>query len=234
MKTLEQRVAELERKVREPMTGREYLGYASSGSIIGIALALFIAVLIGCFAGCGGLVIESEQSCPPSGCPIECPDDQPCYVPPKVNTLLDLPPSLRTHNYAGGSCAHAGIIDVLKWHGFDAEAAYWRSNHRGAFSVSSGASYMNRKGFRYAYTTKGDADFLEWCSRNRHGAMIHYYSGHAITFRGYENGHAILQDNNRPDKRIRVKKSDFVRRWKGYGGNALTIVYSPAPPKMVP
>lgn len=144
--------------------------------------------------------------------------------------LLDLPPSLRATNYAGGSCCHAAIQDVLRWHGFHEAADWWRKNLSGAYSVSDGARQLESLGFRYAYTTTGDETLLDWCSRNRHGAAIHYYPAHAITFRGYVNGYAILQDNNRPNEVIRVPKQTFIRNWKGYGGCALTVVYSPAAP----
>jgi len=144
--------------------------------------------------------------------------------------LLDLPPELRTRNYAGGSCCHCAHIDVLNWHGFHEQADWWRANHSGGFSVSGGARIMERLGLRYAYTTNGDERLLEWASRNGHGAAIHYYSSHAITFRGYAHGYAYLCDNNRPGTLIKVEKSEFIRRWKGYGGCALTIVYSPSPP----
>lgn len=144
--------------------------------------------------------------------------------------LLDLPPELRSRNYAGGSCCHAAIQDVLKWHGFDAEAEWWRANKSGAYSVADGARVMDRLGLRFAYTTRGDERLLEWASRNGHGAAIHYYPAHAITFRGYANGHAWLCDNNRTRQLIKVPKAEFVRRWKGYGGCALSLVYSPSPP----
>ncbi len=144
--------------------------------------------------------------------------------------LLDLPPELRTPNYAGGSCCHCAHIDVLNWHGFHQQADWWRRNHSGGFSVSGGARIMESLGLRYAYTTTGDERLLEWCSRNGHGAAIHYYPSHAITFRGYANGYAYLCDNNRTKTLIKVEKQTFIRNWKGYGGCALTLVYSPSPP----
>lgn len=149
--------------------------------------------------------------------------------------LLDLPPELRTKNYyKDGSCCHAAIQDVLKWHGFYELARWWRQNYYGAFGVSSGARVMDRLGLQYVCTTNGDERLLEWCSRNRHGAAIHYYRRHAITFRGYADGYAILCDNNRTHQLIRVPKATFIQRWKGYGGCAITVVYSPAPPIPVP
>lgn len=144
--------------------------------------------------------------------------------------LLDLPVELRQKNYAGGSCCHCAHQDVLHWHGFHEEAEWWRQNHSGGFSVSGGARIMDQLGMAYAYTTRGDERLLEWASRNGHGAAIHYYPSHAITFRGYANGYAYLCDNNRTGTLIKVEKNEFIRNWRGYGGCALTIVYSPHPP----
>ena len=144
--------------------------------------------------------------------------------------LLDLPIELRQKNYAGGSCCHCAHQDVLHWHGFHEQAEWWRANNSGGFSVSGGARIMERLGLRYAYTTRGDVRLLEWASRNGHGAAIHYYPNHAITFRGFADGKAYLCDNNRTKTLIEVEKNEFIRRWKGYGGCALTLVYSPSPP----
>ena len=158
-----------------------------------------------------------------------------CLAQGGEERLLDLPPELRTHNYARGSCCHAALIDLLRWHGDHEAAEKWKEKYSGAQAVAGGrngglAEKLEAAGFRYAYTTNGDEKFLEWCSRNRHGAVIHYYVGHAVTFRGYADGFAILQNNNNPDRVIRVKKADFIKRWKGYGGCALTLVYNPYPP----
>ena len=147
-----------------------------------------------------------------------------------AHNLLDLPPELRSRNYAGGSCCHAALQDVLKWHGYFSEADWERANHSGGFSVSGCARTMERLGLDYAYTTSGDVRLLEWASRNGHGAVIHYYSNHAITFRGFHDDAAILCDNNRTGQLIRVPKTEFISRWRGYGGCALTLVYSPMPP----
>ena len=70
----------------------------------------------------------------------------------------------------------------------------------------------------------------------RRGAAIHFnfppdYNPHAVTFCGYNNGLAVILDNNRTDRLIRIPKHEFLTRWRNYGGYALTVVYSPAPPK---
>jgi len=202
-----------------------------------IALAVTVMIISLLFA------VDREQSdCPDGKCPVEQPDPRrprggPLTQQPVGDlaegiapNLLDLPPRLRTRNYAGGSCAHAAIIDLLKWHGMFSKANWWRSSHRGAYGVWDAVQDMERAGLRYAYTTRGDERLLEWASRNGHGAMIHYYYGHAVTFRGYADGYAYLCDNNRTGQLIEIPKDEFIRRWKGYGGRAITLVYSPTPP----
>ena len=203
---------------------------------------LILGLLLVAACGCEVRIQDRpppRRRCPGEACPVR---DARAFAAVLVEdaaegvapNLLDLPPELRSRNYAGGSCCHAAIQDVLRWHGFHELAAWWRQNYSGAFGVSSGVQVMERLGLRYAYTTRGDERLLEWCSRNRHGAAIHYYTGHAITFRGYAGGYAILGDNNRPHQLIRVPKQTFIQRWKQYGGCALTVVYSPTPPIPIP
>jgi len=150
--------------------------------------------------------------------------------------LLDLPPSMRTANYGGGSCAHAAIVDLFRWHGFNGMADWWRNKRRGAYGIPDGVEELAGLGWSVAYTTDGDAEFLEWCSRNRHGAAIRYdtYGPHALTFRGFVGEYACLQDNNFPNRLKMIGKDAFVRKWQNDGGDALTLVYSPEPPIMVP
>jgi len=153
--------------------------------------------------------------------------------------LLDLPPGLRQSNWGTGSCAHAAIVDILRQHGYFALAQWWRSHHSGAYGIGSGVRDLGELGLSVAYTLDGREEFLEWCSRNRHGAAIQYDNvygwrrgPHAVTFRGYADGYAYLQDNNAPDQVKCVRKDVFVRKWKQDGGNALTLVANPIPPSL--
>jgi hypothetical protein len=217
-----------------------------------LIVALAAVLLMAC--GCEDIVITTDDPAPANACQVDADGNRVCPrnvreqlveafsvvnrgelgsvfdTAETASNLIDLPPEMRTSNYAGGSCMHAAIQDVLKWHGLNEAADWWRDNLSGGYSVSEGARQLEEMGFQFAYTTDGDEELLEWCSRNRHGAAIHYYTMHAITFRGYANGYAYLTDNNRTDAEIEVPKSEFVRNWKGYGGAALTVVYSPAPP----
>ena len=147
-------------------------------------------------------------------------------VPP-----MDLPVSLRQQNYSGGSCMHAAMIDVLNWQGLYSLAVRWRKSYAGGCSVDTLAQLADKEGLKYAYTIKGDVKFLEWASRTRRGAAIHYYSNHAVTFCGFQGGDAILINNNSPTKLIRIPKQSFLIQWRGYGGRALTVVYRVPPPR---
>jgi len=188
----------------------------------------FILVLLLCvgLAGCD-VQIGEDPICPGPDCPVDQGD---CPVP--LLLPVDLPEALRCQNYAGGSCMHASLISVFRWQGLHEMADWWRANYSGPESVLGLAQKAKRfPWLKYAYTSSGDADFLEWCSRTRRGAAIHYYPNHAVTFCGYEGSDAILLDNNRTGRLIRIDKSQFLREWRGYGGYALTVVYSPTPPR---
>ncbi len=183
-------------------------------------------LLVGCLGCDGTLTIgapdtaaSSQEQCSDGVCPYPT-------VPP-----MDLPVQLREENYAGGSCVHASMVSVLRWQGFEELADWWQGQYRGGEGIGGLVSKADRTGLRFAYTSSGDTDFLEWCSRTRRGAVIFYYSAHSITFCGFNSGDAVVMDNNRVDKLIRIPKADFLRRWRGYGGVALTPVYSPNPPR---
>ena len=192
-----------------------------------LLLALFACLL---FAGCENALIEWDAQPAPAVCPSgTCPDAGTC--PYKDVPPVDVPKALRQANYAGGSCNHASLITVLRWQGLEDPARKWRQNYAGGADVTDLADIADGLGLRFAYTNGGDAGFLEWCSRTRRGAAIHYYPGHAVTFLGYVGAQAVLVNNNDTTHLIHVPKTEFIAAWKGYGGKAITVVYSPAPPR---
>jgi len=208
---------------------------------------VLLSVLLS-LAGCDGVTIgEDPPACYPGQCDQacpggQCPDNagwpkelQPCDesanpyrgVPP-----VDLPKSLRQANYGGGSCMYAALIPVLRWQGRYQDAEKIRKQYSGAQGVDGLAPICDSMGLRFAYTVDGDANFLEWCSRTRRGAAIHYYTQHAVTFCGYDDkNRAVLLNNNSIDRYAYVPKAEFVSAWHVYGGRALTVVYAPMPPK---
>lgn len=188
-----------------------------------------------------------EKPCPDGTCPNgQCPNAQsadlegwpaelmPCdesanpyrSVPP-----MDLPTAFRQSNYAGGSCMYAALISVLRWQERYADADKMRQSYSGAEGVDGMVGVCSAMRLRFAYTAQGDTAFLDWCSRTRRGAAIHYWPNHAVTFCGYDaDGKAVLLDNNAVGRYTRIPRAQFLMAWRGYGGRALTVVYTPWPP----
>ena len=187
----------------------------------GIVAAALLAILI-VFGGC------TIQSSPNKAKPRQPCDGDRCPV--RQVGWMDLPAAMRESNWGGGSCVHASTVMVLRWQGQEELADWWRATYAGGESDSGLESKCERAGLRWAYTDRGDEAFLDWCSRTHRGATIFYFPNHSICFCGFEGENAVLLDNNHVDDYLRIPRADFVRAWKGYGGFALTVVYSPPPP----
>ena len=176
----------------------------------------------------------------PRGKKEDPPDVKPASQPQRqlnIRILVraaDLPAEIRTRNYKGGSCVHASFITCLRWQGLDDWADWWHEHHAYGEGISGLVGKANRAGLKIAYTDDGETSFLEWCSRTRRAAVIFYKPNHAINFVRFEamGGRevAVLLDNNRIKEYEIVEKQTFLSRWRGFGGTALTPVYSPAPP----
>jgi hypothetical protein len=143
---------------------------------------------------------------------------------------MNLPWSARQQNWGGGSCVHASTVMCLRWQGLDELAAWWRRTYAGGEHASGLSSKLERAGVRFAYTTSGDVEFLEWACRTRRGCGITYFPNHFICLVHLDQQQAMLLDNNRIDRYLTVPRDEFLRRWQSYGGWACTPVYSPAPP----
>lgn len=150
--------------------------------------------------------------------------------------VMDVPLALRTDNWGGGSCVHASTVTLLRWHGLHELADWWRATYSGGESNTRLVNRMEAAGLRYAYTDTGDVSFLEWCARTGRGAGIFYKTNHAINLVGLDSEYAYLLDNNAtayPETVghwERVPRATFEERWRGYGGFAWSLVYSPPPP----
>lgn len=171
--------------------------------------------------------------------PQQCVPGQPC--PFNAVSWVDIPVEIRKKNYKGGSCFHAALGNCLTTQGHYPDAVeYWGRYAHGA-NIDDMARNAESMGYRYAYVTNGDVEFLEWCNRTRRWAAITFKSSHAINFCGFEekpNRHgemrrwARLLDNNHPKEYEFVEYSEFVRRWRNsYGGDAITVIYDPIPPE---
>ncbi len=87
----------------------------------------------------------------------------------------------------------------------------------------------------YACVNRGEAWFLDECSRTRHGCIIWWKPGHCCTFCGWIRGedgqiYGVILDNNYPGRLELTERSQFLRLWNGFGGFALTVNFPPASP----
>jgi len=142
-------------------------------------------------------------------------------------------------NWGGGSCHYAAVVDCLRVAGLSNKARYFRGNYAGGIGEPGMTALLRRHKIKHHRTTKGDVALLEWASRTRRPAAIHYYSMHAITFWGFNSrGEAVLGNNNDVGHKIRVPKAKFLTNWNWYGrqyghsgGVAIVLPYAPAPPE---
>lgn len=189
-------------------------------------LPIFILVLL-CLAGC------DEQ-----------PSIEVRLLPrPKAaadNPPFQLPQSLRQRNWVSktngeGSCVIASTVSLVRWQQQFELAEYLRNKYSGGQTASSIQSYLTQARVPFVCTETADPRFLEWATQCRRGAIIWFFPFHCVTFAGFgtdSTGRPVawILDNNRPERFIPVEKSEFLRRWAGYGGFALTTLYEPAPP----
>lgn len=185
--------------------------------IVGLCLAL-----VGCE--------EPAQEPAAPACP-DCP-----YQVVKASELptMNLPYEARQKNwirYGSGSCYYASTVSVLRWQGRDDIAENIRRKCGGGAYTSDVARALDAEGLQYAFTTSGDVGFLEWCIRTRRGAAIAYFDSHAITLVHLDAQEAWVLDNNRTERYIRIPRQTFIHRWINvYGGDAITVVGTPAAP----
>jgi len=196
-------------------------------------LMMLLTIVCVLFVGCDDVIITLD----PPGLPVPeqpaCPPNTPCpyeFLPP-----VDLPPEMREPNWGGGSCVHASMVSILRWQQLPELAAWWRKTYIGGETLSGLVSKSDKAGLNFAYTGDGDVNVLEWASRTRRGAVIFYKPSHSISFFGFvtkEDGqrYACVMDNNRTQTYEWIPYDRFIQAWKGYGGVALTPVYSPTPP----
>jgi hypothetical protein len=144
--------------------------------------------------------------------------------------VVNLPQHARCRNYAGGSCVIASTVSLFRWQGRDDLAELFRRAYGGGQSASSLHAKLEAHRVRYAYTTSGDAAFLEWACRTRRGAGVTFFANHFICLVHLDAERAVLLDNNRTSEYVTLPRDDFLRRWRGYGGWATTPVYSPTAP----
>lgn len=204
--------------------------------------------------------VQVHPHCPPgrpcpyrrAGCP--CQDGGECQCGPRCQCRFDLrlrkalslpgtarlstegpavnlPVESRCRNYNGGSCVCASTISVLRWQGREDLADQLRRICSGGQSEQSILAKMERLEIEYAYTNSGDVDFIDWCARTKRGATIFWKPGHSCTLVDIDAENAVVLDNNNVGEYEYTPREQFIRRWRGYGGFALTpLAGVPAPP----
>ena len=162
----------------------------------------------------------------------------PCPPPAKEIPVANLPLLLREWNWLSknqeGSCGYASSVYHLRWHGKFELADWFRKNHAGGVTATSIKRDWAAAGIPFHHTEDGDPAFLQWATRNRHGAIIWFFESHCVHFCGIATidgkTYGILCDNNRVEKYLRVPYVEFVQRWREYGGFACATTWSPPPP----
>lgn len=157
----------------------------------------------------------------------------------------NLPVDMRLHNWTdsrgSGSCVIASSCFNHNWVGDSETAKRWRQIYAGGQTETSIKAKHDAAQIPYYFTRSADREFLEWVTRTRRSALIWYYPSHCVNFVGIHrdntrptdpNLYAWICDNNRPTRFIRVPVDEFVRKWAGYGGFALSRESPPAPPPL--
>jgi hypothetical protein len=160
---------------------------------------------------------------------------------PRAETPSINPPvSIRVRNWLGGasgregSCAHASTVNMLHWQNEFDLARIWRSKYSGGEYASRLRERLDREGVKYAFTEQANLALLDYAHETRRGAVIWWKPSHACTFCGWVeiNGrtHAVVLDNNFPERFEYTEKSQFHRLWASYGGFGLTVLGDPPSP----
>lgn len=185
-------------------------------------------VLVVSFVGCEDV---PDRQCPDGRCPIRDCEGGQCPAPQPV-TWAEVPGEIRQANYAGGSCAWASMETLFRYHGRDDLADKWRKAYWGGAYTRDVVAACEADDLTYAYTDRGDAAFLDWCSQTRRVAMIHWQGGsHAINFLGYRNGKALLIDNNATQRTIEMDRQRFLAEWRAANGGVALAIADPPPPR---
>jgi hypothetical protein len=158
-------------------------------------------------------------------------------VPPREQPIANLPARLHIRNWRGprgqGSCVHASLKNHALWHNDFDFVRRWP--HADGEYASRVMRRLDSFGYDYVFTEKADPRFLDWCDRNRHGAILWWKPAHCCTFVGWvkrdRQTFAAILDNNNPGEFELTPREQFVRLWAGYGGFALSFSTAPATAK---
>lgn len=159
-------------------------------------------------------------------------------TPRPERPTTNLPHQLRQRNWVRwgeGSCVHASSIAGFNWANEYKLASYWRRKYGGGETATSIVNKYRSERIPVRFTRTGDPSVLHFAHNSRRGAVVFFFTSHAVWFCGFETDPrigqvAVLLDNNRTDQFLRIPYQQFLRRWKGYGGFALVPLLDPSPP----
>lgn len=148
---------------------------------------------------------------------------------------VNVPYELRQENWLGrkreGSCTWATTISLLRWQGRYHTADWVRKNRGDGEWPEHMAEGLDIAGIRYAYTTEGDVEFLEWACNTRRGCGITVQGGaHMVTLVHLDSKWAAILDNNDIEKFIWVPREALIAEWQASHGWAMAPVYTPTAP----
>jgi hypothetical protein len=144
--------------------------------------------------------------------------------------IVDIPENVRVKNYAGGSCVYASTESAFMQVNAPDWAAYYRQEHSGGSGAETLGRYLTKDGVRYVQTTSGDVSVLEWAMRTRRMVIIAYHPSHYVNLVHLDSQWAGILNNNHVHDIEWISASEFIRNWKGYGGEATVLLYDPIPP----
>ena len=149
--------------------------------------------------------------------------------------VVNIPSDLRQENWLGnlgeGSCTWASTISLLRWQGRYNTADWVRKNRGNGEWPEHMATALDDAGIRYAYTIRGDVEFLEWACRTRRGCGITVNGGsHMVTLVHLDSEWAAILDNNSIEKFIWVPRESLISEWQSSYGWAVAVLYTPPAP----
>lgn len=196
-------------------------GRGEKSSVLGwFLLALTLPLAIGCE------VLEPQYRRLPSPHP-EAP-------------VVNPHPSIRQSNWLGpnreGSCAHASLVNLLRWTGDEQLGEQWKRRYGGDGEYASRIrNRCEEMGIPFAYTEKANLALLDFAHATRRGAILWWKPSHCCTFCGWVKladgrTYAVILDNNSVSQYELTELSQFHKLWAGYGGFALTPLLDPPSP----
>lgn len=149
---------------------------------------------------------------------------------------INIPMGMRQENWIGsrgsGSCVHASMIMLYRWMGWPSMATYWRWKYGNGEYASRFHRRLDAENVRWAATTTGDVDFLDWaCSTRRGCAISTMYGRHFELLVHLDSEVAGVLDNNNIGKIKWYTRSSLIKYWKNSGGWSVGYVGIPPAPK---